>query len=206
MPTTWYSVEEYSSLLEKTHIFRKTLNYIEMSYSQHDIQERTKDSSENYHYIPFPNDLFIDLMLNLKSYLHKTGECNTSNHKFLEIGCGIGTKMIVVYNIMHISLENVHGLEINSSLAEIARKITRMTVFNEDANSFKKYNDYNILYYYCPIEDREKEIRLEKYIESHMRHGAYLVYALKEDRTFLESGRFELITKLDSNNGIARKK
>lgn len=95
---------------------------------------------------------------------------------FLDVGCGLGTKLIMVNH----AFRQIDGIEFDSGYAEKARELTklrddRITIIETDALKFNGYQNYDIIYFYTPINDRKKQILLETRIIRRAKAGAIIV-------------------------------
>jgi len=113
---------------------------------------------------------------------------------FLDVGCGYG-------NIMALANFNgfkVSGIEIDKRLIDIGKTLwgKGFKFYNENAFKFKKYKDFDVIYYYCPMRDVEKEKELEEIIERKMKKGAYLIPCLKQSFKIVNKKNFVVINGL----------
>jgi 2-polyprenyl-3-methyl-5-hydroxy-6-metoxy-1,4-benzoquinol methylase len=120
---------------------------------------------------------------------------HTRKANFLDVGCGIG-------NIMYLAKQlgmNATGIECNKQYK--IYQLTNETVYYQDAFTFKKYNNYDIIYMYRPIEDFSLEVKLEQQIQESLKVGAIFIcysvssfdgYAIQNDKRFKKC--------LDNNN------
>jgi SAM-dependent methyltransferase len=112
--------------------------------------------------------------------------------KFLDVGCGVGNVMALAESFDL----RVYGLQYDPRLIELAaypkyqRGMESGWIFQEDALKYKDYGKYDILYYYCPIADREKERELERRIEEQMQLKALLIANMKNDPQIAKDSRF----------------
>jgi len=58
---------------------------------------------------------------------------------------------------------------------------------------YDKYDKYDVIYYYCPIQDIELQRKLELKIEKEMKVGAYLMPRLKRSNEIEKSNAFKKI-------------
>lgn len=66
-------------------------------------------------------------------------------------------------------------------------------IAKQDIMKFKNYGNYDVVYYYCPFSDVEREKRFERRVENQMKKGAVLIPADKRDGRITKDKRFELL-------------
>jgi len=130
---------------------------------------------DRYTFIPASFTSVVDSFLLVRSHARASGKHIKT---FLDIGCGIGNIMLIPYSLGFIS----HGIEYDKHILEYAlfpvikKSIKRVSgIYKMDALDFNRYNEYDIIYYYCPMCNRVMEENLEKKIQSEMKVGAYLI-------------------------------
>lgn len=75
-----------------------------------------------------------------------------SEYKFLDIGCGFGTKVLFADALGF----DAWGIECNKKYADIAKRITfYWKIKKGNALNYKKYNEYDILYFYEPMKSNK---------------------------------------------------
>lgn len=122
----------------------------------------TQEMPGLYGWEPLPLDQFLD-GLDIASV--------TARGKFLDVGCGIGTKLVLANN----DGWQVTGLDIRPEfLAEAAKLCPEAALIEADAREFNSYGDYDFIYCYRPLVDDEAEDRLEEQIVSQLKTGAWL--------------------------------
>jgi len=156
-------------------------------------QQRNKDGS--YEFIPHNTTDNVRTFTMLKERLKKEKKWSSHKHggptKFLDAGCGIGNVMLTAQACG--LAQTVHGLELFDDTIEQARAFLGLTedhkndswsdgrsytmfkVFKRDIMTFKLYNRYDIIYFYCPFCNSEMQRELEEHIENSMKIGAVLI-------------------------------
>ena len=117
-------------------------------------------------WMPFQPAEFLAIMFDVVA--------ETNGPWFLDVGCGIGTKMKLAEEIYRL---NVVGIEKDPVMAEQAASHWPETskVLCADALHFDGwYKDADIIWLYRPFRDAEHEVRLEKLITENMKSGAIL--------------------------------
>lgn len=119
-------------------------------------------SEGSFSFIPFPCGAFVDLVTEAFMALGQD-----RSKKFLDVGCGIGTKVILACSLL-----DAYGIEHNPKLVELARSLGLNRVGLADALTFDNYAAFDVVYYYRPFYDSEKYRRFETLIHSQMKPGA----------------------------------
>lgn len=149
----------------------------------HSLLDGSKEG--RHHFIPYNISWFLH-------YLHDAYEVckflqpDKKDFKFLEVGCGVGTKTKIAAFLF-----DAYGLEIFEPYAEIAKELLKTRIRNnfgiykeakdveriiiEDALNYRKYNEYDVIYFYCPIDDFEKEVELETKICKEAKKGSVII-------------------------------
>lgn len=140
---------------------------------------RKKHVKGQYQYIPFEVDRFIEQVAAVRELL---GYKETFS--FIDIGCGIGSKVVLASALSF----RAHGIEITRRYVTIARKVVAngnmgcVYAYNANdpqiiqGNAFKHdYKPYDVIYFYCPMVDREKQRVLEEHIVKTAKSGAYII-------------------------------
>jgi len=98
--------------------------------------------------------------------------------KFLDVGAGVGQKVYLA----HLMGFDAFGLELRPQLYKEAKEVMYnlrgygdSQFFNANALTFNKYNEFNVIYFYCPIQDRDLQIQLEKRIAEKASVGTIVV-------------------------------
>lgn len=153
---------EYLSV--KLNIMHVALHNIECSHLPPEPDD--PDEEDRHRWVPFPCGSFVDACLEA---FYLTGGVVKSK-KFLDIGCGIGTKVMLADVLFDAS-----GFELNEEYLKVAKLIGCRDVWQGDALEFEKYGDYDILYFYCPFRDDMLQVKFERHVYKHMRKGAILI-------------------------------
>ena len=94
----------------------------------------------------------------------------TPGRRFLEVGCGIGTKMALAESVGF----NAHGIEILPDLvAEALRE--GLNVVEADARFWRGYADFDTVYVNHPLLDQTAEQEFERELHRVMKPGSVLV-------------------------------
>ena len=116
---------------------------------------------------------------------------------FLDAGCGAGNMLLLARSVGFIK---VGGIELDGKTARIARKLLKCAIreydykiIRADLTKYDKYKDYNVIYYYQPMQPRymSKFLRL---LGEGMKVGA-VVIANGRHEPFEDDKRFKRILK-----------
>ncbi len=144
--------------------------------------EESRDG-ERYTFIPANFRAVADDFL----AVYKHAQANKKElHYFLDVGCGIGNIMLIPYTTGIIA----HGIEYDENVLKYAllpihknnSAYQQHGIYHMDAANFKHYDRYDIVYYYCPMCNRELEGALEERNQKEMKPGAYLIGYGRQNR------------------------
>jgi SAM-dependent methyltransferase len=101
---------------------------------------------------------------------------------FLEVGCGPGTKLLMVDRIFKGA--RVSGFDYNAQYIMAARDLIKaygrqdeIVAFQERAELFQRYGFYQYIYINRPLWEQEAALALEVEIEDQMHPGSVLILA-----------------------------
>lgn len=137
--------------------------------------------------------------------LEEQGHININNAlSFLDAGCGIGNQVLTAYQTHFFTL--CAGIEINETLVNQAKRVLFDNSI-EKANilTYKYYNRYDVIYYYCPLNDGRKQSKFEERLENEMKVGAIVMAFLKMSHKIQKDSRFERITNIKYAESVFRK-
>jgi 2-polyprenyl-3-methyl-5-hydroxy-6-metoxy-1,4-benzoquinol methylase len=101
----------------------------------------------------------------------------TTGRRYLEVGCGIGTKLVVA---QWAGLE-VHAIEARAQYAAAAQFMCpEAKVEIADARKYDGYGGFDIIYCYRPLIPDEAQIMLEDYMVARMKQDAVLMMPLRD--------------------------
>lgn len=139
----------------------------------------------SYEYIPYNTRCFVEVLNTIKKdYEERYARSFASVFpKFIDAGCGLGVKLVLAAAMGF----QTTGLEIDCELIERAEDIFALDhdfwfgsphqipgIINQDVLDHD-YQAYDVIYFYCPFVNRDKEEAFEKRVHSQMKQGAYLV-------------------------------
>ena len=152
-----------------------------LAFNQIERANFTKSDETNHGFIPFPCQTFMDMII--EAYVH-LGQIR--GKKFLEVGCGIGTKVLLAQVFF-----DGHGIEFDRTI-EKASVLGVKNLTQADCLAYDKYGEYDFLYFFRPIRAAEKQIEFEHRIHDQMKSGAVIAPIYTE----LDWNQFEDLTKL----------
>lgn len=91
--------------------------------------------------------------------------------RFLDIGCGVGTKMMLAQDIFGLS---VYGVERVPEYVAAARK-RGLVVEEADALGWNGYGDFDVVFFNRPFFDVERQAQLEQQVYRDMKPGAVVI-------------------------------
>ena len=158
----------------------------------------------SFPFIANHDPIVLEQFIRLKDYLYKedrwSGYESESSRRFVDAGSGIGN-ILLMANEVNLCREYI-GLEYFDKTIKLGRKFIksyyphdkRIRLEKRNILTYKSYGKADIIYYYCPFNDKEKEIEFENLIEDQMKVGAILIPYLKADIMIYKDDRFELLT------------
>ena len=87
---------------------------------------------------------------------------------------------------------SVEGLEYDSEVIERAKIINPLfrSIKKQNIMTYKEYGKYDVVYYYCPFCNKEKQTKFEERVEDQMKIGALLIANCKMSKKILKDKRF----------------
>lgn len=148
------------SVYERLSLLQSSLHEFERHFAHGNTAfHYCQPNDGRYPFIPLDISSFLRSILAAKEIL-RIRNGYEYQPKFLEIGCGVGIKLILLK-----CAYNAWGLEINKDYIKKARQINgKEKIVCGDALKFKNYGDYKVIYFYRPFADTVKQIELEKRI------------------------------------------
>ena len=156
----------------------------------------------SYNFIPYSSAKLMSIFYSLSeemTSIHTKYDLHLDNLIFLDAGCGIGNVLIPAMATGLFS--KCVGLEISSEVIKAAKKNylpsfgntfkKNIHIKQTDILKYKKYGNYDVIYYFCPFHDYKLEITFEERIEEQAKVGAILIPILKASRMIEEDRRFK---------------
>jgi trans-aconitate methyltransferase len=95
----------------------------------------------------------------------------TTGDRFLDIGCGIGTKMMLAEEIFGL---NVQGVERVPEYVKEARQ-HGLVVAEADVLGWDGYNEFDLVFFNRPFYDQARQRELEQRVWANMKSGAVVI-------------------------------
>lgn len=149
------------SLVLKYQILINTLEKIEQKY-----KSRQPFDDIKYNYVPYELKLFLNLIADIYEITK-----NKKNPKFIDIGCGIGTKVLIASILF-----DSYGIDCNQEHIEISKILGCNNTFCGDIFE-QDYSDYDILFYYRPFYDDVIYEKFETKIYEESKTGSIIIPA-----------------------------
>ena len=189
-----YTQELWDKLQNKMCLFMDIVRKIDINLGEGLVTTDEKNDKDKYHLIPLNNEEFINDLERIKK-VYKGGRQLT----FLDAGCGIGVKVMIARYLGF----KAKGIELNDKYLKIARlllppdsycsPIRGSDITKADILKYKRYNKFDIIYYYSPLIKLEKEF--EEKVEDEAKVGAYIIAHNKRSSRIDKDKRFKKITR-----------
>lgn len=164
-----------------TDSFQAATNEIHSKYAMH------KREKGEYQCILLDHTIFMELMHRVGKICKKRyNRVYPYEYSFVDAGCGVGHK---VFLASRLGFEKITGIDIEYQYLSAAKKTIKQ--FCEDGivkhYLFKKikfieqniletnYSNFDIIYFYVPLSDHDKEIKFEKKIVETAKSGAIII-------------------------------
>lgn len=119
---------------------------------------------------------------------------------FVEIGCGTGRNVFLLKQIPDIRFDKIIGFDIAAPYIAFGKQLFSLEhdLFVEDCMNFD-FGGFDVLQFYRPFIDEQKEIAFEQYLIDSMRRSAYVighsVVMLSDSPRLMEVGKSGRIWK-----------
>jgi SAM-dependent methyltransferase len=149
-----------------------------------DNDEAEKKQVEGqYDHIPLPADQFVKQL----NRLFKIAPHLFINRKFVDVGCGVGTKLLLSRGSFGGNYQ--YGIEYSREYVDVAKKLNPdATIIHNDAMK-ETYGRYDVIYFYCPFQNKAKQALLEELIVDTAKPGAYILANRKQHPDLWKSSK-----------------
>lgn len=144
-------------------------------------QKEARKQDGQYPYIPLTLSHFCSQMDVVSGLLGPYYE-DRARKKFVDVGCGIGTKVLIAQSYG----PEAHGIECEPRYVEKAKALMSLTgadaskyIHQADATKCG-YSMYDVIYFYCPFFNPQFEVKLENHLVKSAKKGAYFLANLKQ--------------------------
>lgn len=183
-----------------------------------DIVRKKCKKVGSFHYIPRWSTEILKEFIVLKKWLrdsvnHKNLFVKAKNkgikRTFVDAGSGFGN-ILLLANMSRLS-KYCTGIEFNKFTSDTAKEILNTTkedfkLILDNIITYKKYAEFDIIYYYHPFSDPLLEVYFEEFIEDEASLGTIIIPKSKHNYNIQYDKRFTRITILIHNSLINKRK
>jgi len=171
---------------EEFDIFFNIINRFIGHYTRKTQRRTINDTDTEYPFVAMDTRQVFAQLKFVRNYLdEKGGKPPGHGYSFLDIGCGIGNILLFAEQFGF----DAHGIEKDLYPRETASSLLDTDqIYDEDIRNFERYGDFDILYYFCPLTDGQREF--ERHIEESLRPGGVLIANYKRDNGIRQDRRF----------------
>jgi len=171
---------------EEFDLFFNIINRFIGHYTRKSQRRTINDTDTEYPFVAMDTrQVFAEIKL-VRDYLD-TNLDKPAGHawSFIDIGCGIGNILLFAEQFGF----NVHGIEKDDYPRKTASSLLFTDqIYNADIRTFDRYDTFDVLYYFCPLTDGQREF--ERHLEEKIRTGAILIANYKRDSSIEQDSRF----------------
>ena len=177
MPTGLYADDESQALEERATALACLATAMERALAKMYLGERKyTDEDAQFGCHPYRLADFLTLLFQAQRALELIhGAEGAKAAKFLDVGCGVGTKVYLA-GVIH---WGAHGIENDATVAEFASQfvadIPSCRIMATEALTFADYGDYDVIFFYRPLRDEWLQEQLEATIYAQAREGCVLL-------------------------------
>lgn len=140
---------------------------------QHRVPEEEASRRLYLPWMPLPLHAFIALLAEALPVAAARAE----DPAYLEIGAGPGSKLLIARDIFGL---DAHGIERTGEYAAAGRSLG-LDIETADAAGWKRYGDYDLIYFNRPMRDTALQAQLEAQVWEDMKPGAVVICANLEN-------------------------
>jgi SAM-dependent methyltransferase len=130
------------------------------------------EPSDSHGWDPLPFWMFFDGIRECAALIPE-------GRRFLDVGCGIGTKLSIMFHLGW----TVSGIELRREYVESARElIPEATIVHADAFDVEQF-DADVVYMYRPMKSEPDEDRLEAHVRERAASGTVLFFPTRSEVT-----------------------
>lgn len=107
--------------------------------------------------------------ISLSLPLFLAGMARVDGYTFLDVGCGIGDKVMMAQALGF----EAHGFDYWEPYIRVAEGLQGKAVWLDDAFSFARYCEYDVVYSWRLCRDHDEQEALNQHITSQMRPGTF---------------------------------
>ena len=176
---------------DKLKILEAAMTYISVGETeQGDVPE------ESYGYIPLDLGHYFECLFDLETALvndkdYRDPDLRHRRVSFVEAGCGSGRNVFLLKVTDRFEFGTVQGFDLSKPLIDHGRRVFGLgkDICTRDCMKFD-YAPFDVIYFYRPFSDHDKEMAFEDQLVKSMKKGAYIIgcgnLSLSDDRRLLE--------------------
>lgn len=181
----------YRKAVEITDNQQPFLNIINrfISFFTREIQKQCiNDTNREYPFVAMDTrQVYQELKLAWDYLAEGNGRPESAPPTFLDIGCGIGNILLFAEQVGF----DVYGIEKDEYPFYVAsRMVGRDRISRDDILNYSGYENFDVVYYFCPLTDGTLQRQFELEVENSMRPGALLIGNYKRSRDIQHNSRF----------------
>jgi hypothetical protein len=189
MPTTFYTEEEVDKIRKSGRIYQHMVQDILESQKNQlaDIGGEAVRKMGGYTYIPLDLGKFIEQLSIVCKYFDSQKIHNLGNVRFIDAGAGVGDKVYIAKAFGF----HADGIDIDDNAIKASKNLFRWITLEKENILEHDYSKDNIVYYYCPFSDTEKEKMFEEMVENKVLIGTVIMANLKLSHKIQKDDRFK---------------
>lgn len=181
-----YKVDMIDPADEEFDVFFGIINRFIGYFSIESQKESCNDSTCEYPFVAMDTRQMFNQIQLVANHLRKRGQ-QIKSPSFIDIGCGIGNVILVAEQMEF----EVFGIEKDPYPYKIARKLMgEEKVAPEDIWNYKKFGDFDVIYYFRPFHDGKLQRKFEHMIEDTLKTGGVLIANRKMSQKIETDDRF----------------
>jgi SAM-dependent methyltransferase len=151
---------------------------------------------ESWGFVPAPTAYVVD---QLRVAWSRTP---ARSPRFLECGSGFGFVAALAREVGF----SVTGIEIEPSYVEISRGLfPSVRVEEADLTTFDRFGDFDVIYYYKPFAEEDRQARFERRVEAALRPGGIVLAIHKVSDDWRRDGAFTLLSTDGARSFVLQK-
>ncbi|MBC8208521.1 MAG: class I SAM-dependent methyltransferase [Desulfobulbaceae bacterium] len=158
---------------EEYDLFFAVINRFVGLFSKEAQSESQNNPVTEYPFVAMDTRQVFDQIQFVSQYLLQQGQGRVGTpYSFVDIGCGIGNVLIFAEQFGF----KVHGIEKDPNPCQVAvRLFGEDRILSEDVFSYQDYGNFDVIYYFRPLADKEQQMRFERMVEQEMKPGGVLI-------------------------------
>ncbi|MFO7761681.1 MAG: class I SAM-dependent methyltransferase [Thermodesulfobacteriota bacterium] len=175
---------------EEKDVYLGIINRFIGYYSRRSLKNSKNRTEQEYPFIAMDTRQAVEEIRIARDYLQTEKKDKNEKMTFFDAGCGIGNILLIAEQYFF----EVYGIEKDEYPCLLAQQLFGTErVQQADIWDFQDYGNYDVIYYFRPLPDREPESRLELLIENRLSRGAILIANQKLSNEIEEDKRFRRI-------------